>query len=239
MNFDIRYYDTLSSTIDETNRLYETQQAEVGTVVIASKQTRGRGRFQRTWVSEEGNLFATLMWCAPSKLLFAYPFLTALAITQTLDKLGIKSLSLKWPNDLLLKGKKLGGILLEVMEQQKECTYFSISFGINLLHAPTLTAYQATSIFETSGLKIEPQELLPSILEEFKDLHSRFDKQGFNFLREGFLALNEFKDKAMTIQVGQKAFTGQFHDLGMQGELILKLDDGSLQTFTSGDVSLI
>ena len=142
--FEVRTYESLGSTNDEARRLAQAGAAH-GTVVAARQQTAGRGRVGRVWVSPPGNLYLSVLLRLdrPPARLAELSFVAALAVADMVDAFlppGIRA-ALKWPNDVLVRGAKISGILVE---QTEAATLLGI--GVNVAHCPVDTPYPATSL---------------------------------------------------------------------------------------------
>lgn len=148
----IHRFSSVSSTQDEARRLLESGEASAGHVVVADQQTAGRGRFGRPWTSPSGGLYATfLISSAPAIALFA-----GVAAARALERLGV-AVGLKWPNDILVDGKKLAGILIEA-----DRDLALVGVGINI-DEPSVEG--ATSL-RRIGVDARRGELLLALLDE-------------------------------------------------------------------------
>lgn len=221
----------IDSTNDEAKRRVASGSAAHGLVIRADIQTKGRGRFDRKWVSEKGNLYTSLLINIISDPNYAQlSFVIALAIAHALSK-HLQGVQLKWPNDVLLNTKKVAGILLE-----REGDYLVIGFGVNCAHAPTHTQYPATCLAHENCM-LEPAALLQEILACFWDLYAEWQQNGFALVRTQWLALAKGVGEKLRVQQGNGYLEGIFVDLDARdGRLILKKEDGSLVHLSAGDV---
>ena len=162
----------------------------------------------------------------------------AFSLVDALKEYGVDSISLKWPNDVLLQGKKVAGILIETCGQSDELIDYIIGLGVNLIHAPSQTVYPAISVLEATQQNMMPRALLSKVLEHFQHHDKALRQHGFEPFRRRFLELNHFKGEEMHLRVGEKLITGVFKDLSKCGELILELSNGAHKTFSSGDIFL-
>lgn len=252
--FDIRAYETLTSTMDEMRRLFEENKAQTGVVVHAHTQTRGRGRFTRAWNSLPGNLFATVMWSVPRTSLGWYSMMMAFAMKDACDALFNThtvqvATCVKWPNDFLVDRKKIGGVLVEVLGEdtvQKDMLFLSIGFGLNIFSTPEShnMTFLPCSLVEflkkenSAGLNVPTAgEILTDILHCFTDLHGHFQEKGYISLKNLFLEGTP-KGTPLTLKNGDKMYEGIFHDLTKDGHLMLDLVSGERKTFSAGDISV-
>lgn len=226
------HFTEIDSTNDEAKRLVASGRVAHGLVISADVQTKGRGRFDRQWISKKGNLYASLLVNIADNA-YSYPqlsFVIALAIAQALQK-QVRGVQLKWPNDVLVNGKKAGGILLE-----REGDYLIIGFGVNCAHAPAETHYPATCLAQ-EGSALAPAVLCGEILREFRLLYNDWQQMGFASIRVQWLAIAKGMGEKLRIQQGNGCLEGIFVDLAVEdGRLILKKEDGSLVQVSAGDV---
>jgi len=237
--------------LDSTN-LKAHELAEYGEFgplwISADKQTSGRGRRGREWVSQTGNLYATLLISLPVKPIIALQtsFITALAVYEAVNEVLSKSsqtsasnLTLKWPNDVLLEDEKLAGILIEtVKSQSSDKTCLAIGCGVNIGSAPRDTSYGATCVNDHAESQITAQTLLTQIDESMNHWLDVW-RYGENFSS----IINAWQNRAHSIgkQVSiinaSNVITGTFKGLAPDGALILSLPTGKEQHFHAGDVS--
>lgn len=170
MRFRILHYDT----VDSTNNLalsFARQGAEEGTVVCADYQTRGRGRFNRRWVSPRGKNLLFSIILRPQMASSEAPILTqwaAQSVTEVLEENFKLPAKLKRPNDVLVKGKKIAGILTESSAYHQCLEHVVIGFGLNVNAGSTKLPKTATSICLETGREGEKDKILLEILETFK-----------------------------------------------------------------------
>lgn len=236
IEFHLREYDSLGSTNDEAKRLAEDGARE-GTVIRADRQSQGRGRRGRQWVSETGNLFTSILLRpeVPLHQAATLPFVAAVALGDTLaPKLPQGAVSYKWPNDVLLKGRKVSGILIE-SGGSRLGFWLVLGLGLNLSSYPGEALYPATSLKE-AGVEWTPQEALNSFLPVFAGLYDTWRGHGFAPLRRAWLNRAAHIGKAVEVRQDGRALNGVFEDIDENGALRLRLADGELETITAGDV---
>jgi BirA family transcriptional regulator, biotin operon repressor / biotin---[acetyl-CoA-carboxylase] ligase len=200
----------------------------------AERQTGGKGRQGRAWASPEGNLYiSTLVRVRlgePSPATLALS--AAVALDDTARVFGLEPL-LKWPNDLLIDGAKLSGILLERADDA-----VVIGFGVNLAHHPEDLGRAATS-FAAHGVAPDPGVFAETLAETFARWLSRW-RDGIAPVRDRWLARAHPKGTALTARLADgTAVDGLFDGLDPQGALILRLADGSARVIHAGDVFLL
>ncbi|GLQ20277.1 biotin--[acetyl-CoA-carboxylase] ligase [Algimonas porphyrae] len=231
--------DRVGSTQDEARALY--QAGERGPLwVRAAQQTAGRGRRDRQWVSAVGNLYATLL--LPNDLPPAqsalHGFAASLAIASTLDVYRpVQPVTLKWPNDVLLGGAKVSGLLVE-----REAEALLIGIGINLVSHPDDLPYAATHL--VAGMSpmdlAEPQPLytgaesvLAVLSAQVMDQIERLRLRGFDPIRTDWLARAHHLGRRVTVN----GMSGIFENLAPDGALCLTLDNGTQTRVHAGDVA--
>lgn len=208
--------------------------AAEGLWLRAERQTGGRGRQGRAWSSPEGNLYiSTLVRVRPGEPPAAtLALVAAVALDETARVFGLAPV-LKWPNDLLVGGAKLSGILLERAEDA-----VVIGFGVNLAHHPLDIDRRATS-FAAHGPAPDPAILAETLAEAFARWLSRW-RDGIAPVRERWLARAHPQGTALTARLSDgSAVDGLFGGLDSQGALILRLADGSTRVIHAGDVFLL
>src|SRR5215469_15521424 len=218
---------------DSTNRvamdLGYTGAAE-GTVVLAEEQTAGRGRSGRTWHSERGaGLYVTLL--LRPKLSPAH----AAIKTQA----GLIP-ELKWPNDLILNGKKIGGILTEMHAEPSQVRFVVVGIGINVNQEkfPAEISSAASSLRKESGRSHSRVELLVRLLSQFESDYNRFLREGAPFAVQRFLSVSSFAEgRRVRVDSGHDSYVGTTAGLSPEGLLLVAKDDGTLVTVIAGDVT--
>ncbi len=235
---NVLYYPILTSTM-EIARQQAIKKALEGTAVIAVRQTRGKGRLNRTWLSPEGNISMSIILYPAKKHL---PFLTILASLAVLhsieDSTGLKC-QLKWPNDVLINGKKVSGILLESQAKTDNVVYATIGFGINvnmkLKDYPEITSI-ATSLSDELGKTTSRLALIRNLFTEVEELYLK--------LQSGQSLLDEWQERLITlgknihVRSGEAIFEGIAESVAEDGGLLLRCSDGNLMKFMAGDVTL-
>jgi BirA family transcriptional regulator, biotin operon repressor / biotin---[acetyl-CoA-carboxylase] ligase len=206
-----------------------------GLWVMAETQTSGRGRLGRPWLSPPGNLYcSTLVRAAPGEPpLQQLSFVAALALHEVLSA-HVPGIRLKWPNDLLLAGDKLSGILLETANNR---TSVVIGFGVNLLHFPTDAARPATSLAaHLSGVTPAAEDILLELAASFAGWRARWRESGFAVVRTQWLAQAAGLGQRIVAQLGHETLHGVFTDLDADGALLLQLDSGMVRAVHAGDI---
>ena len=224
------------ATVPSTNDWLAERRVDLpdGSWVRADVQTSGRGRRGRTWVSQPGNLFASVLVRpqpgeGPAQQL---SFVAAVALDRALTtSVPPERLALKWPNDLLLDGVKVSGILLE---GQGDATI--IGFGVNLADHPVDTERPATSLAAAGVAPPAAAAFCIRLAESFAATRAEWRTYGFAGIRTAWLSRATGVGHRLEARLGAETLLGRFEDLGPDGALQLRLDDGSLRAVHAGEV---
>jgi BirA family transcriptional regulator, biotin operon repressor / biotin---[acetyl-CoA-carboxylase] ligase len=211
--------------------------APEGTWLRANSQTGGRGRMGREWASPTGNLYASTL----VRLRAGDPEPATLALVAAValvDAVRVFApdapVMIKWPNDLMIAGRKLSGILLE-----RTADAVVVGMGINLAHSPDLPDRPATSL-AALGTSAEPAPFLEVLAEGFARWLGRWRNEGLDPIRRAWTAAAHPIGTALTVRLGDgDAVDGLFDGLAPDGALRLRLADGAIRAIHAGDVFLI
>jgi BirA family biotin operon repressor/biotin-[acetyl-CoA-carboxylase] ligase len=231
-------------TTDSTNAeaLARAAAGERGPLwIVARQQSAGRGRRGRTWVSEPGNLYATLLLsdAAPAAALPGICFVAALAVHDAIldaaHGLAPAQLKLKWPNDVLLDGQKLVGILVEGVSQAGVHAT-AIGIGVNCKHHPQTSAYPATDL-AAAGFDVAPESLLGFLGTAMERRLGEW-RRGENFaaVRTAWLARASGVGSPIEVRLPAGSMSGTFEALDDSGALLLRRSDGTREKVAAGDV---
>ena len=232
------FYPKLSSTMDETARLGQ-QGAEEGTVVVAEVQTAGRGRQGRSWVSEPGNLLVSVLFRPDMKQLPFISIIGGIAIARAVRKTTGLDPRIKWPNDLMVQGRKVAGILAESAIAGDSVWYAVLGIGVNVNLDPAQSediAALATSLNAAAGRDLPREDLLRQLLHDLDALCLQV-KRGQSPVPE-WRDLLETTGRRVDAVSGPDTYSGTAEGVDDTGALLLRLDGGRLVTLTAGDVTL-
>ena len=231
---DIIWYDSVGSTNDEAQARIAADKLD-RVWIAAARQTRGKGRLGRHWISEPGNLYASLTWPtnAPLKRLASLSLVAGLAVRDAVLQAGVSGqVQLKWPNDVLVDGRKVTGILIETTSGTGSHIAI-IGCGLNLAHHPSGTRWPATNL-AACNISIEPREMLGKLRAA---MHARLrqwaDGAGLSGIQDDWMNAALGRGGRLLVEGGKQ---GVFSGLSDDGALELTLDDGSLWTHHAGDV---
>lgn len=232
-------FDAIGSTNDEAFRLAdECDHARF--FVTAKSQTGGRGRRGRVWVSEVGNLYASLYLRTPAEpeRCAELSFVAAVALQEAISDCThdqSSSCKLKWPNDVLWNGAKIAGLLLEAREQSGDMNIV-IGMGVNCLHHPENTPYPATD-FGSQGIQLTADRLFDALKPRFIQDVDLWDRgNGFETIRGKWLKHARGIGEEITVRLENEEISGQFCDINARGQLVLGLCDKTQRIITAGDV---
>lgn len=226
----IRAVPETGSTNDDVAALARAGAAE-GTWLRANRQTGGKGRQGRAWVSPPGNLYAsTLVRMQPEDPPAPTLALVAAVAMHEIVAIYAPAVRIKWPNDLLFDGAKLAGILLE-----REGDAVILGFGVNLAHHPQGLERPATSLTALAGMAPEPAPFLEILARNFSRWLARWRQEGPAGIGGAWLAAAHPIGTPLSTPEGE----GLFEGLDRAGALRLRLADGSLRVIHAGDVFLI
>lgn len=240
LTFDIRHRAVTASTNDDVMAAAATGAPE-GFVLYADTQTEGRGRRGRSWVSPRGNLYASLL-LRPASVMEAghYSFVIALALVDTLtERLDRSRIRVKWPNDVLVDGAKIAGILLETVESADGQALVA-GLGVNLVLHPQTARYPATSLHALgfAAEKLVPEDFLKCALGYVNHYRSLLLLEGFSAIRDIWLAQAAGIGEKLTVRLPDAEIEGDFSGIDDRGCLLLKQQGGMVMKVATGDVFL-
>jgi BirA family biotin operon repressor/biotin-[acetyl-CoA-carboxylase] ligase len=232
--------------IDSTNlkaRNLAAKGAPEGTIVVSEKQTKGRGRKTREWFSPpRDGIYLSLILrpniaprSAPSMTL-----LTAVAIAETLLSVPGLEIAIKWPNDILARGKKLAGILTEMSTTGERIDYAVVGLGLNVNTArfPDEIEDRATSILIETGQRVRRVTLAQEYLKWHEEYYGVFQRIGFEPIRKRWKELTNIIGRQVTVKTIYRRYTGEVQDIDDGGALILRDETGGYHQVIFGDVIL-
>ncbi len=234
----LEYRAALGSTQDLARQLAQAGAAE-GTVVLAGRQTAGRGRLGRSWISPRGGLYFTVILRPSPEHLKALVIIAALAVARAIERLARLQTSLTWPNDVRVAGRKISGILSESELVGQSVSYALVGIGVNVnadMAAYPETAALATSVMTELGREVSREALAAGILNEFEALY--LAAQAGEPIHQEWRARLVTLGKEVQVRFGEQVEGGLAEDVDSDGSLILRRADGSRVTIAAGDVTL-
>lgn len=237
MEVHLLHFPTLDSTNGWAKSHFgELASPNVVTVITTDVQTHGKGRYGRQWVSKPGNLALSLAFtlAGDSPLLPHLAQLLSLVLWEWLYEEGIEA-KIKWPNDLLVKGKKLAGILVETFSYQDRIGVVA-GIGMNV-NAPIELYPESVSLVELLAKQTDLSLLRKQLVHRFLASLERFENDGFAPMRKTLEANLAYRGERVCCQVGEDLFVGTLEGLSTQGALILKTKENRTIHLTSGQIT--
>jgi BirA family biotin operon repressor/biotin-[acetyl-CoA-carboxylase] ligase len=241
----ILYREEVTSTQDIAKKMARDS-AEEGTIVISESQTEGRGRKGRSWVSpRDGGVYLSIILrpkLVPSRVL-QISLVAGVAVIKAIKGVAPLQPEMKWPNDIIIGGKKVGGILTEMSCELDGVNYIVLGIGVNvntpgyLLTKPTDGV--ATSLAEECGEDISRVGFVQCLLAEFEAIYNEFLTTGFCPIREEWKAMNNTIGSRVKITEAEGEIEGKALDIDAEGFLLVRKENGDVKKILSGDVTLI
>ncbi|MCX6011139.1 MAG: biotin--[acetyl-CoA-carboxylase] ligase [Chloroflexi bacterium] len=231
-------YPSLTSTNDIAKREAK-KGAREGTVILAEKQTAGRGRLKRAWLSPRGSIALSIILHPTPTQLPSLIMLASLAVAHCIEKVGGLETQIKWPNDVLINGKKVCGILIESDVRGSAVDYAVIGIGLNVNLKPAdfpEIAATATSLSHELGRELSRLEIIRCLLVEAEKLYLALPAEDtvYREWRDRLVTLG----KKVEVSSGEASYQGIAESVASDGSLFLRQPDGSLIKIVAGDVSL-
>jgi BirA family biotin operon repressor/biotin-[acetyl-CoA-carboxylase] ligase len=236
---NILYYPSIPSTMLIARRIAEEGAVE-GTIIIADEQTAGRGRLGREWLSPPNSSISLSIILRPNVAQLPQLNMAAsLAVVRSIEEVTGLTPAIKWPNDVLLNGKKVSGILIENILEGRDLSAAIVGIGVNvgldLSSFPDISAV-ATSLSTELGREVSRRGVLLSLINEFEQLYQelRCDRS----IYEMWLTRVETLKKAVRVKSGDAIEEGYVESINTDGSLVLRRPDGSMITMVAGEVTM-
>lgn len=246
MKLQMKYYDVLAST-NVTAAEAAVNGAEEGSVIVAKKQCGGSGRMGRVWSSPAGGLWFSIILrpCVNPEIVAQLTLLAGVAVVKAVRRLySTSEVKIKWPNDLLLNGKKICGILSEMkLNENGMVDYVILGIGLNVNLAqedfPEALQDIATSLLLDTGKRFECDAVLDNILQELSTLYEVWLEMGPEDLFRQWKDYDCTLGKKVLVKDNDKViFEGTAIDMGTQGALFVRNDKGIQRSFDFGEISI-
>ncbi|MCM8765245.1 MAG: biotin--[acetyl-CoA-carboxylase] ligase [Candidatus Omnitrophica bacterium] len=238
MGRNIFSFETLDSTMDFAYELGIKKFPE-GTIVCSETQKKGRGRLGRNWFSPKykGLYFSILL---RPKILpqeaSQLTILSAVAVSTAIKEITALECLIKWPNDILVNGEKVGGILTEMQAEIDAVRFVIIGIGINVNTEKRNLPPQASSLKEEKGEKVSRIELFKGILQKIEKYYLLFQDKGFSPILQEWKRHSSILGHQIKIIAHSKTIEGEAIDLDSQGALLVRKDSGFIEKVLVGDV---
>ena len=240
----VKSYRTVKSTNDLASQFADDGATE-GTIITAEEQTRGRGRLGRSWHSPAGMGIYVSIVLRPSFKPEEAPgvsLMTALALADAIAELGVHDVKIKWPNDILISGKKVAGILTELSADRGKINHLIVGVGINVNHKsedfPDDIRSIATSLRRVLKHKVSRVELLARFLALFEKEYTLYSKDRLKKSHKRLVAYSSVIGQPVTVQSGKNVIAGIARDIDASGALVLQTADGAV-TINAGEVTVV
>ena len=239
--YNIIKLDAISSTNDYLKKKYKSNNCKDGDIIWTKEQTSGKGQREKRWISQKGKSLTISIYKEFDKFKVSNSFvlnaLISTSIVKTLDKIGLKKVRIKWPNDIMSGNKKLGGILIENFLKSEHISSSIIGIGLNINEEKFKNLPNATSLFIEINQKIELNKILNILIAELfssfyllKDNQNSIVKIYSSYLWK-LNTLNNFKQK-------KTLFKAKVKGVNSLGNLILEMPDGSFSDFNSNQIKM-
>lgn len=235
---NIFYFDTLSSTMDKAMQL-ALDEIEEGAIVIAESQSKGRGRLGRSWVSVKykGIYFSLIL--RPKiipQLASILTIVMAVSVAEAVKEISGFAPTIKWPNDILVNNKKLGGILVEMNAEMDIVKFVVIGIGLNVSQSKAQLPTGATSLKEEGVEQAERIAILKEILRKIEQNYLKFSKEGSGFIIEKWRQFTSTLHSRIKVTCQKEHIEGEAVDIDLDGGLLIRKDSGFIEKVMAGDV---
>ncbi|MFC1767389.1 biotin--[acetyl-CoA-carboxylase] ligase [Candidatus Margulisiibacteriota bacterium] len=238
----ILFAEEVDSTNDEARKLALVDPSE-GTVVIAGSQRKGKGRLGRSWSSPKGKGLYMSFIIRPYVNFSKLPLITyfaCIAVVRSIIGLTKLEAKIKWPNDIMVSGRKVSGILTETVESRKFGKAVIVGIGINvnsrIASFPASIKGKATSLKFELGTAVDIKKMAKLLIEEFDGLYRSFLNKHFSDIIEEWEVNSRTMGEWVTVKVGKKSVEGLAESIGPSGELNIRTPSGKIKKVYSGDV---
>ncbi len=241
--YRIYEYAEIDSTFSAAERLLKKDTNE-DSLIMADSQTAGYGKLDRQWASPPGNLYLTIIKYGniPIKDAPKISLIMSLSIIELLkaELPSTKNINFKWPNDVLVDGKKISGVLLKGFSEsnQNEIANLMIGIGLNILSSPQNLAYKTTSVKENSETVHHREYYIEKLVTIFDEMLDRWRIEGFSFVQDDLEKSAYGLGNKITIKQTDKEISGIFKNIDNNGNLVTIAENGELRLISSGDVLL-
>jgi BirA family biotin operon repressor/biotin-[acetyl-CoA-carboxylase] ligase len=234
----IYLYDECTSTQEVAKEM--VLKVSNGTCVLATKQTEGKGRLGRKWLSPEGGLWLSIIIKDIQEPAFLNPLLSISAIKLIEEVYGLRP-KIYWPNDIYIEGKKVGGILTDGLHNDK--SVYICGIGINLnIHKDFFDSTglsTASSLYVLSGKKVTLLDFLQDFLIKLNFLYELVQMQSFEYIENAFKEYNDLIAKFVKIKCEKEEYTGQVIDISIKDGILLKFSNNIVKNFFPDEVENI
>lgn len=245
LSFGLECVDEIDSTNDEAMRQLATGRS-TPFVVIAKRQTRGRGRFGRTWHSEaDGNLYASFAFRpqVPPERMQTFTLWMGINVCEVVANSTRGNPGVKWPNDILFDGQKAGGMLTEARMDADQIRDLVFGLGLNINHAPEALpespARRATSLAEQTRAALDINKFTAALIGRVLDAYDQFvSGEYLTSFADRWHACDVLRDQPVSLVHGPRTIKGTALGIDDEGSLIVRTDKGKTERFRAGEVTM-
>jgi BirA family biotin operon repressor/biotin-[acetyl-CoA-carboxylase] ligase len=238
---------TVFESIDSTNEYLKSHRFNSGVHFCTTEfQEHGRGRLNREWRSPFGkNLTLSCLYPFQKDIseLAGLSLVVSLAVVKTLQQFGLQDdVKVKWPNDVLCQSKKISGTLIELQAESHGMCHAVIGVGLNvnmLIDERRQISQEWNSMRRVGGVYFDRNLVCAALMNHLLDYLRRFDRDGFEFFIDEWVAAEGMHGKQVSLKSPRETVTGEAVGINAQGHLLLKMDDGQVRAFSSGDTSIV
>ncbi len=230
-NFEYFFLETVSSTNGEIKKIYNAQSSKNSLALFSNSQLHGKGRSENKWISKPGDFTASYLLNENFTTLSLGQL--NIVVSVTILK-AIKTLyknipfKLKWPNDIIVNDKKIGGILLESKIHRDVVEFIIIGLGLNIISSPNDKKYKTTKISDYSNY-IDNKYLFKLVGDLLIKYVGEFKREGFDFFQDEWIKNSRDVGKFVNIKSNKKSYYGKFLNIDDQGSLILQINSGTMK----------
>ena len=239
----VYYYQIVNST-NSIAKDFAKKNVENGTIIISKVQNNGRGRNNHSWISPKGGLWMSIILkpnISPNKVQYL-TLITGISLSKTINENFDLKTSIKWPNDVYIDDKKISGILTEGHITKEKVNYLILGIGVNLNNNSSdlqLDSQKiAVTLKEELGHSINICDFLNKFLKNLENYYKILINNDFNRILNDWKALNNTLGKIVEVKQGHEIIIGEAYDLGDDGSLIIKKEDGDFRTVIAGDCTI-
>jgi len=241
---EIFYFSELKSTniIAKEKALHRTEVIDEGTIIIAEKQSAGKGRLGRKWFSPVGGIWLSVILYPqlPPSYIPRITLMTAVAVVKAVKMCTQIEPQIKWPNDILISEKKVCGILTEMSAELDIINWVVVGIGINVnidhQDFPEDIQENTISLKEVSEKEVLRVKLAQTFLQEFEKYYDKLKRKEFPSILEEWKLYSHTLGRKIRVDIGERIVTGKAVDINEEGALILKKEDGELIKIISGTI---
>ena len=232
------YLKEVESTNSEIKNLFNQLLFKKSIALLSDIQKKGRGRQNNIWISKPGDLTCSFLIYEKLKinLIGQINIVISASIVETLSLIFSDiNIKIKWPNDIYIEEKKLGGILLESQITEGFIDYLIIGLGINIVSSPKISKYDTTKLSDYFE-QVDPKKIFTIISKSILNSLEIWKSKGFSIFKKKWLTYSKDIGKSISIMKNKKLFYGKFININDYGEIVIKTEKSNLISFSYGEI---